>query len=136
MRLHLPTRKALSVGMRKLSSCAIIAQARLTLCEAPRRSRGNWSRLINEYGAKIKTGDIIALAEVTRDLYRHPSNSEQSYSERQFYMVALRRLAEEVAMVEGTSEESAASELESLLLGRLSRPQQKRAEPRGPLRNR
>ena len=121
MRLHVPTLKAPSVGMRKLSSCAIIEQARLTLCEAPRRTRGNWSRLIHEYGAKIKTGDVIALAEVTRDLCRHSANSEQSYSERQLYTTALRRLAEEVAMVEGTTEDSAASELEGLALGRLTR---------------
>ena len=123
MRLHVPTRKAPSVGMRKLSSSATIEQARLTLSEAPRRMRTNWSRLINEYEAKIKSGDIIALAEATRDLYRRSANSEQSYSERQLYTAALRRLAEEVAMVAGIAEEHAVSELEGLLLSRLSRTQ-------------
>jgi CarD family transcriptional regulator len=100
MRVHVPTRKAPSVGMRKLSSSATIEQARMILSEAPRRMRTNWSRLINEYEAKIKSGDIIALAEATRDLYL-PSDSEQSYSERQLYAAALHRLAEEVAMVAG-----------------------------------
>ncbi len=85
MRLHVPTRKAPSIGMRKLSSSATIEQARLTLSEAPRRVRANWSRLVNEYEAKIKSGDILALAEATRDLYRRSANSEQSYSERQLY---------------------------------------------------
>jgi CarD family transcriptional regulator len=122
MRLHVPTRKAPSVGMRKLSSSATINQARLTLSEAPRRMRANWSRLINEYESKIKSGNIIALAEATRDLYR-PANSEQSYSERQLYTAALHRLAEEVGMVEGITEENAVSELEGVLLGRLSRTQ-------------
>jgi CarD family transcriptional regulator len=109
--------------MRKLSSSATIEQARLILSEAPRRMRANWSRLINEYEAKIKSGDIIALAEATRDLYRRSANSEQSYSERQLYTAALRRLAEEVAMVAGIAEEHAVSELEGLLLSRLSRTQ-------------
>ena len=123
MRLHVPTRKAPSIGMRKLSSSATIEQARLILSEAPRRMRVNWSRLINEYEAKIKSGNIIALAEATRDLYRRPANSEQSYSERQLYTAALRRLAEEVALVAGIAEEHAVSELEGLLLSRLSRTQ-------------
>jgi CarD family transcriptional regulator len=123
MRLHVPTRKAPSVGMRKLSSSATVEQARLILSEAPRRMRANWSRLINEYEAKIKSGNIIALAEATRDLYRRPANSEQSYSERQLYTAALRRLAEEVALVAGIAEEHAVSELEGLLLSRLSRTQ-------------
>jgi CarD family transcriptional regulator len=121
MRLHVPTRKAPSVGMRKLSSSATIEQARLTLNEAPRRMRANWSRLLKEYEAKIKSGNIIALAEATRDLYRRPANSEKSYSERQLYTAALHRLAEEVAMVAGITEESAVSELEDVLLSRLSR---------------
>jgi CarD family transcriptional regulator len=123
MRLHVPTQKAPNVGMRKLSSSATIEQARLTLSKAPRRMRANWSRLINEYEAKIKSGDIIALAEATRDLYRRPANPEQSYSERQLYTAALHRLAEEVAMVAGITEENAVSELEGVLLGRLSRTQ-------------
>jgi CarD family transcriptional regulator len=123
MRLHVPTRKAPSVGMRKLSSPATIEQARTTLSETPRRMKVNWSRLINEYEAKIKSGNIIALAEATRDLYRKSANLEQSYSERQLYTAAIHRLAEEVAMVAGTTEENAVSELEGVLQNRLSRSQ-------------
>ena len=121
MRLHVPTRNASSVGMRKLSSSATLEQARLTLSKTPRRMRANWSRLIKEYEAKIKSGDIIALAEATRDLYRRPADSEQSYSEQQLYTAALHRLAEEVAMVAGITEENAVSDLEGVLLRRLSR---------------
>jgi CarD family transcriptional regulator len=123
MRLHVPTQKAPSVGMRRLSNSATIEQARLTLGKTPRRMRVNWSRLINEYEAKIKSGDIIALAEATRDLYRRSADSGQSYSERQLYTAALHRLAEEVAMVAGITEENAVSDLEGVLLSRLSRTQ-------------
>jgi CarD family transcriptional regulator len=70
MKLHVPTRKARSVGMRKLSDLASIKLARRTLSEPSRRIRTNWSRLLSEYEAKIKSGDIIALAEATRDLCR------------------------------------------------------------------
>ena len=118
MSLRVPTGKASGVGMRKLSSPATIERARLVLSETSRRARTNWSQLAREFEAKIKSGDIIAVAEATRDLCRRSANSEQSYSERQLYTAALDRLAGEVAMVEGITEDKAAFQLESLLLSR------------------
>jgi CarD family transcriptional regulator len=104
--------------MRKLSSSATIERARLVLSETPRRGRTNWSQLARDFEAKIKSGDIIAIAEATRDLCRRSANSEQSYSERLLYTAALDRLAREVAMVEGIAEDKAAFQLEGLLLSR------------------
>ena len=118
MSLRVPTQKVSRVGMRKLSSFATIERARLVLSETSRRARSNWSQLAREFEAKIKSGDIIAVAEATRDLCRRSANSEQSYSERQLYTAALDRLAGEVAMVEGITEDKAALQLESLLLSR------------------
>ena len=55
------------------------------------------------------------IAEVLRDLRRPKDDSEQSYSERQIYQSALERLAREVAAIEKTSEDAAASKLEDVL---------------------
>lgn len=121
MKLRAPTKKAASVGMRKLSSPATIEQVRRTLSEVPARKRANWPQLIKEYESKIKSGDIIAIAQVMRDLYRRSAESEQSYSERQFYTVALDRVSGEVALVEGITEQKAVSELENLLMNRSDR---------------
>jgi CarD family transcriptional regulator len=118
MSLRVPTQKASRVGMRKLSSSATIERARLVLSETPRRGRTNWSQLARNFETKIKSGDIIAIAEATRDLCRRSANSEQSYSERQLYTAALDRLAGEVAMVEGITEDKAAFQFEALLLSR------------------
>ena len=118
MRLHVPTLRASGIGMRKLSNSATIERARQVLSETPRRARTNWSQLAREFEAKIKSGDIIAIAEATRDLCRRSANSEQSYSERQLYTAALDRLAGEVARVEGITEDKAALQLEGLLLSR------------------
>jgi CarD family transcriptional regulator len=118
MSLRVPTQKASRVGMRKLSSSATIERARLVLSETPRRGRTNWSQLARDFETKIKSGDIIAIAEATRDLCRRSANSEQSYGERQLYTAALDRLAGEVAMVEGIAEDKAAFQLEGLLLSR------------------
>ncbi|WP_309296319.1 CarD family transcriptional regulator [Bradyrhizobium sp. Ce-3] len=116
MTLRVPTRKAASVGMRALSDPAAVQHARSILSQAPRRARGNWPRLAQEYESKIKSGDILAIAEAMRDLYRPEFNSGQSYSERQLYAAALERLSGEVAVVDGVTEEAAVRELESLMM--------------------
>ncbi len=116
MTLRAPTRKAASAGMRKLSDPAAIQRMRQTLSQTPHKARGNWSRLAQEYESKINSGDIIAIAEVMRDLYRASVNSGQSYSERQLYASALDRLSAEVALVNGLTEEEAVKELESLVI--------------------
>jgi CarD family transcriptional regulator len=117
MTLRIPTRKAANIGMRKLSDPAAIQRVRQTLSEAPYKVRGNWSRLAQEYESKINSGDIIAIAEVMRDLYRPAVNSGQSYSERQLYTSALDRLSGEVALVNGIAEEETIKELENLVEG-------------------
>lgn len=114
--LRAPTRKAVNVGMRKLSDLGAIQRVRRTLSQAPRKARGNWSRLAQEHESKINSGDIIAIAEVMRDLYRPGADSGQSYSERQRYLLALHRLSGEVALVNSTTEEEAVTELESLVM--------------------
>lgn len=115
MTLRAPTRKAANAGMRKPSDEAVIQRVRQALSQAPYKARGNWSKLAQEYAAKINSGDIIALAEVMRDLYRPALNSGQSYSERQLYVLALERLSGEVALVSGITEEESARELEGLV---------------------
>jgi CarD family transcriptional regulator len=114
MTLRAPTRKAANIGMRKLSDPPAIQLARRTLSQTPYKARGNWSRLAQDYASKINSGDIIALAEVVRDLYRPALNSSQSYSERQLYITALERISGEIALVQGINEEEVVRELESL----------------------
>ena len=116
MTLRAPTRKAANVGMRKLSDAPDIQRVRRTLSQAPYRARGNWSRLAQDYATKINSGDIVAITEVVRDLYRPALNSNQSYSERQLYATALDRLAGEIALVLGITEEHAVKEIESLVI--------------------
>jgi CarD family transcriptional regulator len=74
-----------------------------------------WSRRAQEYDAKINSGDLIAIAEVVRDLHRLDSQPEQSYSERQLYEAALDRMAREVAAVRKVMESEAVSLIEDIL---------------------
>ena len=74
-----------------------------------------WSRRAQEYEAKINSGDIVAIAEVVRDLFRSESQPEQSYSERQLYEAALDRLSREIAAVQRITETEAVKEIEAAL---------------------
>ena len=74
-----------------------------------------WSRRAQEYEAKINSGDIVAIAEVVRDLFRSDTQPEQSYSERQLYEAALDRLAREIAAVQKLTETEAIKEIEASL---------------------
>ena len=74
-----------------------------------------WSRRAQEYEAKINSGDIVAIAEVVRDLFRSDTQPEQSYSERQLYEAALDRLSREIAAVQHVTETEAVKEIEAAL---------------------
>ena len=115
MTLRVPTAKIANVGMRKLSEPALVKKALETLKGRARVKRTMWSRRAQEYEAKINSGDIVAIAEVVRDLYRSESQPEQSYSERQLYEAALDRLSREIAVVQHVTETEAVKEIESQL---------------------
>jgi CarD family transcriptional regulator len=115
MTLRVPVAKATSIGMRRLSSPDVVANALQTLKGRARIKRTMWSRRAQEYEAKINSGDLISIAEVVRDLHRASGQPEQSYSERQLYEAALGRMAREVAAVERIDEDAAVKRLEVAL---------------------
>jgi RNA polymerase-interacting CarD/CdnL/TRCF family regulator len=92
--------------MRKPSDISSVQTAKLILSETSRKGSGNWSRLAQDYESKINSGDIVAVAEVARDLFR-AGDSYQSFSERKLYVSALDRLCCEIALVGGISTEQA-----------------------------
>ena len=115
MTLRVPTNKAESVGMRKLSSNKTLSEALDTLKGKPKVKRTMWSRRAQEYEAKINSGDLVAIAEVTRDLFRADDQPEQSYSERQIFEAASSRLARELAAMEGVDEPGALRKILAIL---------------------
>jgi CarD family transcriptional regulator len=115
MTLRVPTAKIAAVGMRKLSDGAVIRRSLETLKGRARIKRTMWSRRAQEYEAKINSGDIVAISEVVRDLFRSDTQPEQSYSERQLYEAALDRLAREISAVQHVTETEAVKEIEAAL---------------------
>jgi CarD family transcriptional regulator len=113
--LRVPTSKVTGVGMRKISDPDAARRSLDILTGRARVKRTMWSRRAQEYETKINSGDINAIAEVVRDLYRSEAQPEQSYSERQLYEAALDRMVREIAAVQKSTEIDALKAVEAQL---------------------
>jgi CarD family transcriptional regulator len=120
--LRVPTSKVSGVGMRKISDADTARRSLEILTGRARIKRTMWSRRAQEYETKINSGDINAIAEVVRDLYRSEAQPEQSYSERQLYEAALDRMVREIAAVQKSNEIDALKTVEAQLQKGQSRP--------------
>ena len=120
MTLSVPVNKAIEVGLRALSTPDVVLKAMAKLRGKPKAKRAMWSRRAQEYEQKINSGDLIAVAEVVRDLHRLDDQREQSYSERQLYESALERMTREVAAVNNADEQMAGEEIASVLNSRVA----------------
>jgi CarD family transcriptional regulator len=110
MILRIPVKRAAEVGLRQISNKDEIDKIMSILKGKAKVSRGMWSKRAQEYEAKINSGDITAIAEVVRDLYRS-SEEDRSYSERMIYESAINRLSTEIAAIEGTEPRKAMERL-------------------------
>jgi CarD family transcriptional regulator len=126
--LRVPTSKVTGVGMRKISDPDAARRSLEILTGRARVKRTMWSRRAQEYETKINSGDINAIAEVVRDLYRSEAQPEQSYSERQLYEAALDRMVREIAAVQKSNEIDALKAVEA----QLQKGQSRAAKALGP----
>lgn len=127
--LRVPTSKVSGVGMRKISDPDTARRSLEVLTGRARVKRTMWSRRAQEYETKINSGDINAIAEVVRDLYRSEAQPEQSYSERQLYEAALDRMVREIAAVQKSNEIDALKAVEAQLQKGQSRIAKSAAPP-------
>jgi CarD family transcriptional regulator len=135
MTLRVPTSKVTAVGMRKISDPEAARRSLEILTGRARIKRTMWSRRAQEYETKINSGDINAIAEVVRDLYRSDAQPEQSYSERQLYEAALDRMVREIAAVQKSNEIDALKAVEAQLQksqGRTKPPSASQSESKDP----
>ncbi len=118
MTLKVPVNRVDATGLRTLITKAEINNVYDILQSKPKRGNKMWSRRAQEYETKINSGEIEAVAEVVRDLYKNVDH-DRSYSERTLYESALSRVASEIAVLENLSEDEAARKLTDLLKEKL-----------------
>lgn len=115
MKIMVPVHNAVHVGLRRLVDQQRIAGVFDALAEPRARVKvASWSRRQREYNDKLKTGDLLDVAEVLRDLYRIGSGKELSYGEKKVLEQARKLLVSEVALAEGAQETQVEQRLESI----------------------
>ncbi|MDX1916730.1 MAG: CarD family transcriptional regulator [Rickettsiaceae bacterium] len=119
MILRVPVNRASASGLRAIVDRTDVDKIYSVLRGKPKQGNRMWSRRAQEYEGKINSGDLLAVAEVVRDLYKN-SESERSYSERTIYESALNRLASELAILEDIDKDVAISKLIHFMKDRLA----------------
>ncbi len=114
MTLRVPVNRAAASGLRPLADKSVVSKIYKALQGKPRQGNKMWSRRAQEYEGKINSGDIVAVAEVVRDLYKNV-DSDRSYSERTIYESAVNRLAGELSLLEGIDKGDAVNKLVDML---------------------
>jgi len=115
MKIMIPVSNVSNVGMRRL-----IDQQRITgvfdaLAEPYIGGKiASWSRRQREYNDKLKTGDLLEVAHVLRDLYQIGTGKELSYGEKKVLEQARKLLVTEVALAEGAKEAQVVQRLENI----------------------
>ena len=115
MRIMVPTGNVSNVGMRRLIDQKHITNVFDALAEPSDSGKiASWSRRQREYNDKLKTGDLLEVADVLRDLYQISSAKELSYGEKKVLEQARKLLVTEVALAEGEKEDQVTQRLENI----------------------
>lgn len=112
--IRIPAAMLSTTGLRKLANANDLEAALAILRERPRVSKAIWQKRAEEYRLKINSGELPTLAGVVRDLQELPGRNA-SYSQRNLYTLAIERMAEEFAAVQGIDRIQALEKLEQVL---------------------
>ncbi|MEA3545073.1 MAG: CarD family transcriptional regulator [Thermodesulfobacteriota bacterium] len=115
MKIMIPVTNVSNVGMRRLIDQQHITGIFDALAEPSTSGKiASWSRRQREYNDKLKTGDLLEVAQVLRDLYQIGTGKELSYGEKKVLEQARKLLVTEVALAEGAKEDQVVQRLESI----------------------
>jgi len=113
--LRVPTARLATDGIRPLASSEDINKMMGVLGSRSKVRHADQYRIVALCEEKVNTGDLTATAKVVRDLHRSNSVREIPYSVESTFNLALGRLAEEVALVLGISEDEASEQMTARL---------------------
>ena len=115
MKIMVPVNQATTVGLRRVVDEQTVEEVYDIL-----RDRNvtldtqTWNRRYREYSQKIKTGSVLEIARVIRDLSVLKSDKELSFGERRMLDTAQGLLVKEISIAKSSSEDSVKAELQEL----------------------
>lgn len=112
MTVKVPMQKAVAIGMRQIISEEQVEDVFNVLRdrETPPDNQ-TWNRRYRDYMNKIKTGDILEVAHVLRDLALLKSSKSLSFGEKKMYDQAHALLIQEISCAKDISESDAEKEI-------------------------
>jgi CarD family transcriptional regulator len=112
MKIMIPVDNVESVGLRKVIDRAMVSKVYKVLRQKKvETDQQTWNRRYREYTEKIKTGSILEIAKVLRDLFVLKADKELSFGERKMLDTARNLLVKELSIARSHSEEKIMEEL-------------------------
>ncbi len=115
MKIMVPVSQANTVGLRRVVDVGMVDEVYDIL-----RDRNvtldtqTWNRRYREYSQKIKTGSVLEIARVIRDLSVLKSDKELSFGERRMLDTAQGLLVKEISIAKSSPEDTVKAELQEL----------------------
>ncbi len=115
--IMVPVDNAISVGLRKVVDKSVVTKVYAVFKEKREGEIDSqtWNRRYREYMDKIKTGCVIEIAKVLRDIYLLKTDKELSFGERRMMDTARNLLIKEISIVKNTKEDRIERELDRLM---------------------
>jgi CarD family transcriptional regulator, regulator of rRNA transcription len=117
MTVNVPSENAEKVGLRKVIGEDMVRVVVKALTGGGTQMPKNWNRRFKHNRDKMKTGDILELAEVVRNLSLRDREKGLSTGEKQMFVKAKKILASELMYAKDMDEEATAEWLEEVLSG-------------------
>jgi CarD family transcriptional regulator len=112
MKIMIPIDNVESVGLRKVIDRAMVTKVYKILRQKKvETDQQTWNRRYREYTEKIKTGSVLEIAKVLRDLFVLKGDKELSFGERKMLDTARNLLVKELSIARSHSEEKIMEEL-------------------------
>ena len=115
MTVNVPVENAEQVGLRTVIDEDLVTNVVKALTGGSTEMPKNWNRRFKHNRDKMKTGDILELAEVVRNLALRDHEKGLSTGEKQMFVKAKKILASELMYAKGMDEDQAAVWLDETL---------------------
>ena len=115
MTIMVPMENVASVGLRRIIGKDMVSKVYKILRDKKVEiDQQTWNRRYREYTEKIKTGSVLEIAKVLRDLFVLKGDKELSFGERKMLDTARNLLVKELAIALDRTEDSVREEIEAI----------------------
>ena len=115
MTIMIPTENVATVGLRPIISKDMVSKVyRILRTKKVEVDQQTWNRRYREYTERIKTGSVLEIAKVLRDLFVLKADKELSFGERKMLDTARNLLVKELAIASAHPEEKILDDLRTI----------------------